>query len=141
MPTNLGASRIDKAYVGAQEVTAMYLGTEKVYPNTTTWERWGATWSIPGSSSYPYTSLSLVYPLFKDGTQKPSATFKSISIGSVFYDEGYYYQKTQTTTAIAYPDEIPPKATKATYLDTIEDANENAYPVDGLKGDYWYTKI
>ena len=30
---------------------------------------------------------------------------------------------------------------KGTYIDTVESDNENAYPINGRSGDYWYVKI
>ena len=154
MPSHVGASRIDKAYVGEQVVTAMYLGTEKVFPNTTRWERYTLVWDFSGetfgtgqsstSNVIDIGTLEIVSstPAVGDVTTNHVANYnagaevsirqlQSLVSGSIWrYNE--YAGKNKAWLAT--------KRAKGTLIDTIEHINENAYPADGIAGYYWYVR-
>lgn len=144
MPSHVGASRIDKAYIGAQEVTAVYLGTEKVYPNVTTWERHMPKWPVPEGNEFSSNSNTTVgQKLYYDGTLSPENTLVSvITAGDVFFVYGEYryctFQNGPARRFIAYPSK--PSSIKGDYIDMVEHIDENAYPVNGILGDYWYVR-
>ena len=154
MPSHVGASRIDKAYVGEQAVTAMYLGTEKVFPNTTRWERYTLVWDFSGetfgtgqwSASHvidigTLESVSRT-PAVGDVTTRSESNYnagaevsirqlQSLVSGSIWqYNE--YANKTKAWLAT--------KRAKGAYVDTIEHIDENKYPENGVVGGYWYVR-
>ena len=141
MPSHVGASRIDKAYVGTQEVSAMYLGTEKVYPNTPRWERWQPKWVYTAGESLNYAGTYLGYIRHFDGTTDTFRTqFQYMSIGTHFLGSAGVGSNVKTTALDAVTGTNFSVA-KDALIDIVEDIDENAYPEDGVVGDYWYVKM
>ena len=154
MPSHIGNARIDKAYIGTTPVTAMYMGTTKVYPNTTTWERYSLVWNFSGetfgtgqsstSNVIDIGTLEIVSSTpavgevttnhatnYNAGAEVSIRQLQSLVSGSIWrYNE--YANKTKAWLAT--------KLAKGTLIDTIEHIDENAYPVNGISGGYWYVR-
>ena len=148
MPSHVGASRIDKAYVGTQEVTAVYLGETKVYPNTNTtkWERWSLKWPLATGSESSYSIITSHQKLNWDGTLQASRShLGGIEEGDVtrIYDIYRYCLSVDGTTRLFknYSPNVAPTPIQDAYIDTIEDNDESVYPENGVVGDYWYVKM
>ena len=143
MPSMIGADRIDKAYVGTQEVTAIYLGETKVYPNTTKWERWQPKW-VYTAEGLPYgmSGDSTRYILRFDGVMDTFRTeFQYMPIGTRFVVSEHVTDGDVKITASNAVKGTNFSVTKDTLIDIVEDIDENAYPEDGVVGDYWYVKM
>ena len=156
MPSHVGANRIDKAYIGAQEVTAVYLGTEKVYPNTTRWERYSLVWDFSGESFgtgeasistwsvIDIGSLEIVArtPAIGDVAANNATNYNAgtnVHFGQLqsYVSESVWRLNTYVVKTKAW---LATKRAKGAYIDTIEDIDENAYPVNGIAGKYWYVR-
>lgn len=154
MPSHVGANRIDKLYLGTTPVTAMYMGTERVYPNVTTWERYSLVWDFSGeefsagqavaANIIDVGSLEVVAraPAIGDVTTSNATNYnaggavyfrhlQSFVTGST-YSHNRYATKTKAWLAT--------KRAKGAFIDTIEHIDENAYPADGIAGEYWYVR-
>lgn len=154
MPSHVGSARIDKAYIGTTPVTAMYMGTTKVYPNVTAWERYSLVWDFSGetfgtgqasaANVIDVGTLEVVArtPAIGDVTTNNAMDYnagaavsfrhlQSLASGSI-YRHNSYAIKTKAWLAT--------KRSKGTLIDTIEHIDENAYPVNGIAGGYWYVR-
>lgn len=144
MPSHVGSARIDKLYLGTTPVTAMYMRSERVYPNVTTWERYLPKWPVPeGAQAISNGNDLMVQKLYYDGTLSPENTLISvITAGDVYLRYGTYryctYENGSIRKYIEYPSK--PSSIKGDYIDTIEHIDENAYPTNGIAGDYWYVR-
>ena len=154
MPSHVGASRIDKAMLGNQTVSAMYLGTTKVYPNTTKWERYSLVWDFSGEAFgtgqasatkiVDVGSLDIVAraPAVGDVAVSNETNYNAGAavyfwhLQSLVSGDVYRYNRyaNQTKTWLAT------KRAKGAYIDTVEHIDENAYPVNGIAGEYWYVR-
>lgn len=154
MPTHVGSARIDKLYLGTTPVTAMYMGTTKVYPNVTAWERYSLVWDFSGeafgtgqasaANVIDVGTLEVVAraPAIGDVTTSNATSYnagnavyfrhlQSLVSGNI-YRHNVYADQTKTWLAT--------KRAKGTLIDTIEHIDENAYPVNGISGGYWYVR-
>ena len=147
MPSHVGASHVDKAYVGTQVVTAMYVGTEKVYPNTTMrWERWSLKWPLATGGESNYGFITGHQKLNWDGTlQEKKTNLSGMQEGdvSLIYAIYRYCLSVDGMYRLLknYSPNVAPTPIQDAYIDTIGDNDENAYPANGRQGDYWYVKI
>lgn len=140
MPSHVGTDRIDKAMLGSNAIDAMYLGTDKVYPNITTWEKWQPAWPEATGSTSSILDNDEGWPLNFDGTEGARNDVKRISIGKAFRNSNPlgYYLKTSSNQMRRYPDGQP-MPIKSTYIEDVEHTDEDAYPTDGVHSDqFWY---
>lgn len=99
--------------------------------NTGYWDdydwRWTAHWS--GDNAADYGTPSIPTRIIYTGMSDPTYT-DDLTVRYTRYYESYQsYEQTGT------------KQQKGSLIGTVESDNENAYPIDGISGGYWYTRI
>lgn len=168
--SHLGNVKIDKAYLGVEGVSAIYLGSEKVYPNTVFYEKYSLKWDVSIFRTYD-SSLEILnnYLAYKlDGskkavtnvTGKPNAGI--VKVGDVLIVQAREQEFITTGTTYGYlltssvRDDTAWRAhqfntsvneatllnsrIKDAFIETVE-AVDGTYPDDGVQDGFYYIKI
>ncbi len=164
MPSKVGGANLDKLYIGAQEIAQAYLGTQRVFPNIYTWDRYDyyPSYEALGLTTQG-TELDIsgyVMTIDKNGNVGSSASHSlSIKAGSLFYtptsaryNDGFSVtvcyavtDLTSSTSPILYRNDVSKSMVQnairpTTKRDTVQDLDGNKYPVNGIQYGYWYIR-
>lgn len=100
-------------------------------PNTGYWDDYDWKWtaSFSGDNAADYGSPNIPTRVIYASMSDPS----NVDVLTIRYRRYYEaYQKQEQTGTVQQ---------KGSFIDVVESENENAYPVDGVSGNYWYTRI